>query len=65
MAQQERMTMVEFFKRFGTERSCREHLYKKRWPEGYECPKCGKKSERTISNPITGTNAGIAITKRR
>jgi len=37
------MTLIEFQKRFGTEEQCREYLYKTRWSEGFECPKCGYK----------------------
>ena len=44
MAQQEKITMAEFFKRFGTEETCRKHLYNMKWAEGYACPKCGAKS---------------------
>lgn len=45
MAQQENMTLVEFMKRYSTEEACREHLYEMRWPEGFVCPKCGKRDE--------------------
>jgi transposase-like protein len=41
MAQQENMTLTEFYERFPTEESCREYLYEKRWPNGFVCPKCG------------------------
>jgi transposase-like protein len=43
MAQQEKMTMSEFFRRFGTEDACRDHLYKMKWQDGFACPKCGAK----------------------
>jgi transposase-like protein len=33
--------MREFQEQFGTEEACREYLYKKRWPNGFICPKCG------------------------
>src|SRR3989304_7767818 len=33
-------TMLEFNKRFITEHSCQEYLYKMRWPEGFICPHC-------------------------
>lgn len=45
MAQQEKMNLLEFMERFGTEDACREHLYKIKWPEGFVCPKCGVKHE--------------------
>lgn len=34
-------TMLEFKKRFNTEQSCQEYLYKMRWPEGFLCSRCG------------------------
>jgi transposase-like protein len=37
------MTFDEFIKRFLTEEQCEEYLYHLRWPDGYVCPKCGKK----------------------
>lgn len=33
-------TMVELEKRFTNEESCRDYLYKIRWPEGFICPRC-------------------------
>jgi transposase-like protein len=35
------MTLIEFQRDFGTEEQCREYLFKKRWPDGFKCPKCG------------------------
>jgi len=32
--------ILEFEKRFSTEQSCYEYLFKLRWPEGFRCPKC-------------------------
>jgi transposase-like protein len=34
-------TLLEFEKRFDTEEACLEYLGKIRWPEGFQCPKCG------------------------
>ena len=31
-----------FAEKYGTEEICREALFKARWPEGFECPECGK-----------------------
>jgi len=45
MAQQEAITLMEFMQKFGEEESCRNHLYKMRWPDGFICPKCGVKDE--------------------
>ena len=34
-------TVLEFQRWFGTEDSCREYLFRLRWPEGFRCPRCG------------------------
>ena len=41
MAVQEKMSLLEFQKRFGTEEACEQHLFQMRWGNGYVCPKCG------------------------
>lgn len=33
--------IMEFEKRFNSEKACREYLFNIRWPEGFKCPKCG------------------------
>jgi transposase-like protein len=33
-------TLLEFAERFATEEACREYLFKLRWPQGFECPRC-------------------------
>lgn len=33
--------LMEFEKRFSTEKGCRDYLFKLRWPNGFECPRCG------------------------
>ncbi|MCL1794567.1 MAG: transposase, partial [Oscillospiraceae bacterium] len=33
----------EFCEMFPSEESCRARLFSMRWPEGFECPKCGCK----------------------
>jgi transposase-like protein len=33
--------LMEFEKRFGSEKDCREYLFRLRWPNGFICPKCG------------------------
>lgn len=32
---------IDFTERFPTEESCRRYLFKKRWPNGFGCPRCG------------------------
>ena len=34
-------TVLEFEKRFSTEKACREYLFQLRWPEGFRCSRCG------------------------
>lgn len=33
-------TVIEFQRSFATEQSCREYLYRMRWPNGFRCPRC-------------------------
>ena len=40
--QYQSFTLIEFQERFGSEEACREHMIRKRWPDGYTCP-CGSK----------------------
>jgi transposase-like protein len=35
--------IMEFEKRFSTETGCRDYLFNLRWPNGFECPRCGHK----------------------
>ncbi len=37
------MGIIEFQRRFRTEAACRKHLLKLRWPEGFRCPRCGRR----------------------
>lgn len=36
----ESMTLLEFQKRFTSEEDCLQYLFEKRWPNGFECPRC-------------------------
>ena len=36
-------SQVEFDKRFSTEQACRDYLIDMKWPDGFNCPKCGHK----------------------
>jgi len=38
---QQQLTLMEFQRRFATEEACVDHLFQLRWPEGYQCPRCG------------------------
>lgn len=35
------ISLVEWQKKFGTERACAKALVKVRWPNGFQCPACG------------------------
>lgn len=39
--QQSSLTLYEFKNLFLDENACRKHLFEIRWPNGFECPKCG------------------------
>ena len=32
--------LMEFEKRFNSEKACREYLFNIRWPDGFKCPRC-------------------------
>ena len=36
------ITLLEWQKRYGTEQACAKVLIKVRWPQGFQCPECGK-----------------------
>ncbi len=37
------INFLEFQKLFSTERKCEKYLYKKRWKNGFSCPRCSNK----------------------
>jgi transcription elongation factor Elf1 len=37
------VSLVEWQKRFGTEKACAKVLAQIRWPQGFQCPACGSK----------------------
>ena len=38
--QQKALSLMQFQKKFGTEKACQKHLFRLRWPEGFRCPHC-------------------------
>jgi len=38
---QKGLSLTDFLSQYGTEEQCREALFKMRWPQGFQCPKCG------------------------
>ncbi|MDR2797191.1 MAG: IS1595 family transposase [Treponema sp.] len=41
MAKHEKLTLLDFQKKFDTEEKCRKHLFHIKWPHGFICPRCG------------------------
>ena len=39
--QQKTLSLLQFQKKFGTEKACQKQLFRLRWPEGFKCPCCG------------------------
>jgi len=35
------ISLIEWQKKFGTEKACTKILAKVRWSQGFQCPKCG------------------------
>ncbi len=40
--------LPEFQAAFGTEEACLDYLRRKKWPEGFRCPRCGHDRSHTI-----------------
>ena len=40
---QKGQSLAEFIDRYGSEEQCRAALFQARWPNGFECPECGRK----------------------
>ena len=39
--QQKTLSLLQFQKKFGTEKACQKQLFRLRWPGGFQCPRCG------------------------
>src|SRR5450756_476921 len=39
--QQTSSSLLQFQRKFGTEKACQKQLFRLRWPEGFKCPRCG------------------------
>src|SRR5674476_1158834 len=46
------LTLEEFEKKFNTEEACRDYLFELRWPNGFDCPKCGNNKAWPIGNVL-------------
>ena len=38
---QKGLSLTDFLSQYGTEEQCRKALFSMRWPQGFECPRCG------------------------
>lgn len=45
-------TLMEFETCFATEESCRDYLFRLRWPNGFQCPHCGNKRAWSTGNTL-------------
>lgn len=45
-------TLMELEERFGTEEACRAYLATLRWPQGWNCPRCGGAQSRRIGRGL-------------
>jgi len=43
---------MEFEERFATEESCRDYLFRIRWPDGYCCPRCGHRKVWSVASGL-------------
>jgi len=58
-------TMQEFQDRFSSEESCRQYLFRLRWPKGFQCPRCGNEKAWAMNRDLhrcTGCDLQISVT---
>jgi transposase-like protein len=56
--------LAQFENRFASEESCREYLFRLRWPDGFQCPRCGHNSAWPISATLfqcAGCNYQLSV----
>lgn len=56
MKKQQRLSIIEFAKKFSTDKKCREYLFQKKWKNGFVCPKCGSIHYCELSNGLYQCN---------
>ena len=56
MKKQQRLSIIEFAKKFSTDKKCREYLFQKKWKNGFVCPKCGRIHYCELSNGLYQCN---------
>ena len=58
-------TMQEFQDWFSSEESCRQYLFRLRWPKGFQCPRCGNEKSWAMSRDLyrcTGCDLQSSVT---
>lgn len=45
-------TIADLEARFSTEEACRNYLFNLRWPDGFQCPRCGHKKAWPVRNML-------------
>ena len=60
--QQKTLSLLQFQKKFGTEKACQKQLFRLRWPEGFKCPRCGQ-AEAYFHSKRPYISANHAVTK--
>ena len=56
MKKQQHLSIIEFGKKFSTDKKCREYLFQKKWKNGFVCPKCGSLNYCELSNGLYQCN---------
>jgi hypothetical protein len=63
---QQGMSLPEFMASFGTEEQCAEAVKQARWPQGFECPRCGTAAHYVVGQGARKLiNATAAATRPR
>ncbi len=58
-------SLAELEDRFSSEEACREYLFRLRWPEGFRCPRCGKRKAwplRSVLWQCAGCGYQVSVT---
>ena len=61
---QKGQSLAEFTDRYGSEEQCRAALFQARWPQGFECPECGRNAAAGCAAAMS-SNAPVAGIRSR